>query len=74
MLFENRTIVKVKWISVTDRLPGTWFTVIATDTDGMTDVAWIDEKGEWMTTGYESTTIPFKNITHWCVLPKSPNS
>lgn len=63
----------MEWISVKDRLPDNWETVLALCKDGGMFVGRYTPFGHWeIWTAMKSTRIVKRTVTHWMPLPELP--
>lgn len=60
-----------KWISVNDRLPNCYQSVIACDINGYVFEAWIDKDNEWLFSNNEDV-LSLRDVTYWTVFPTPP--
>lgn len=65
----------MEWISVKDKMPGTYESVVVFDGKGVyDDVMLVSDDGTFRThaLGYDYDQQDLKNVTHWMYLPEPP--
>lgn len=64
-----------EWISVDDKVPENYGTVIVTDGDEVYAGFYSNKSNEWLRwTGWKNLDLRYFKVTHWMPLPKKPEN